>query len=174
MEQPDRMTLGREVPIRRLITGLWQMADQERDGKPFDLDRAAEALLAYARSGFDTFDMADHYGSAEIVAGMVHKAMREAGETPPTILTKWCPPPGPMTAEVVRKGVETALERLQVDCVDVMQFHWWRYESPEYLDAFEHLMRLREEGLTRFPLVRGLRYERTSGPVVAQRSRAAT
>ena len=149
MEQPDRMTLGREVPIRRLITGLWQMADQERDGKPFDLDRAAEALLAYARSGFDTFDMADHYGSAEIVAGMVHKAMREAGETPPTILTKWCPPPGPMTAEVVRKGVETALERLQVDCVDVMQFHWWRYESPEYLDAFEHLMRLREEGLIR-------------------------
>ncbi len=66
---PDRTMLGRDLPIRRLITGLWQMADQERDGKPFDLDAAAEALLAYARAGFDTFDMADHYGSAEIVAG---------------------------------------------------------------------------------------------------------
>ncbi|MFV2054720.1 aldo/keto reductase [Aliiroseovarius sp. YM-037] len=147
--EPHRATLGRGVPIRRLITGLWQMADQERDGKPFDLDGAAEALLAYARAGFDTFDMADHYGSAEIVAGMVHKAMREAGEVPPTILTKWCPPPGDMTADVVRAGVETALERLQVPSVDVMQFHWWRYESPEYLDALEQLMRLREEGLIR-------------------------
>lgn len=29
------------VPIRRLVTGLWQMADQERDGKVFDLDSAA-------------------------------------------------------------------------------------------------------------------------------------
>lgn len=149
MGHPDHTALGRKVQIRRLITGLWQMADQERDGKPFDLDHAADALLEYARAGFDTFDMADHYGSAEIVAGMVHKAMTDAGEAPPTILTKWCPPPGPMTADVVRKGVETALERLQVDCVDVMQFHWWQYQSPEYLDAFEHLMRLREEGLIR-------------------------
>ncbi|MGB3407588.1 MAG: aldo/keto reductase [Jannaschia sp.] len=149
MGHPDRTKLGRDVPIRRLITGLWQMADQERDGKAYDLDRAAEALRAYARSGFDTFDMADHYGSAEIVAGMVRKAMVAAGEDPPTILTKWCPPPGPMTPDVVRKGIETALERLEVDCVDVMQFHWWRYESPEYLDAFETLMRLRQEGLLR-------------------------
>ena len=148
MDKPDRSTLG-HLPIRRLITGLWQMADQERDGKPFDLDRAAEDLLAYARAGFDTFDMADHYGNAEVVAGMVHKEMRAAGETPPTILTKWCPEPGAMTADVVRKGVETALTRLQVETVDVMQFHWWRYTSPEYLDAMEHMMRLREEGLIR-------------------------
>ena len=148
-QTPDRAKLGRNTPVRRLITGLWQMADQERDGKPFDLDAAAEALRDYARAGFDTFDMADHYGNAEIVAGMVHNAMRLDGETPPTILTKWCPEPGPMTAGVVRRGVETALERLQVPSVDVMQFHWWRYESPEYLDALEHLMRLREEGLIR-------------------------
>ena len=33
--EPDRAMLGRDLPIRRLITGLWQMADQERDGKPF-------------------------------------------------------------------------------------------------------------------------------------------
>lgn len=145
---PTPSTLGR-VPIRRLVTGLWQMADQERDGRSFDLDAAAEALLAYAREGFDTFDMADHYGSAEVVAGMVHKAMRKAGERPPTILTKWCPPPGAMTAGTVRKGVETALERLGAEAVDLMQFHWWRYESPEYLDALEHLARLREEGLIR-------------------------
>lgn len=145
---PSEASIGR-VPVRRLVTGLWQMADQERDGKVFDLDAAAEALVSYARDGFDSFDMADHYGSAEIVAGMAHKAMREAGQTPPTILTKWCPEPGEMDASTVRKGVETALERLDLPVVDVMQFHWWRYESPQYLDALEQLMRLREEGLIR-------------------------
>lgn len=141
-------SIGR-VSVRRLVTGLWQMADQERDGKVFDLDAAAQALVGYARDGFDTFDMADHYGSAEIVAGMAHKAMREAGETPPTILTKWCPAPGEMDADIVRKGVETALRRLDLATIDVMQFHWWRYESHQYIDALEHMMRLREEGLIR-------------------------
>jgi aryl-alcohol dehydrogenase-like predicted oxidoreductase/enamine deaminase RidA (YjgF/YER057c/UK114 family) len=142
-----KQTQVRGVPIRRLITGLWQMADQERDGKAFDLDHAAEALVAYARAGFDTFDMADHYGSAEIVAGMAHKFMSQAGEKPPTILTKWCPAPGPMDAGTVRQGVETALERLSMDKIDIMQFHWWRYEDARYLDALHELAHLRQEGL---------------------------
>ena len=140
--------LGR-VTIRRVVTGLWQMADQQRDGKPFDLDRAAEALVQYARDGFDTFDMADHYGSAEVVAGMAHRALTASGAPAPTILTKWCPPPGPMDAGTVRRGVEERLERLGLDCVDLLQFHWWRYTSPEYLDALDQMMRLREEGLIR-------------------------
>ncbi|MFN3171798.1 MAG: aldo/keto reductase [Hyphomicrobiales bacterium] len=145
---PSDPSIG-SVPVRRLVTGLWQMADQERDGKVFDLDASAQALVDYARDGFDTFDMADHYGSAEIVAGMAHKVMRDAGERPPTILTKWCPAPGEMDAETVRKGVETALRRLDLPTIDVMQFHWWCYESHQYIDALEHMMRLREEGLIR-------------------------
>lgn len=130
-----------------MLTGLWQVADIEKDGDAIDPDTGADWLAAYVERGFDTFDMADHYGSAEIVAGMVLKAMREAGERPPTILTKWCPGPGPMDPGTVRRGVEAALERLATASVDVMQFHWWRYESPEYIDALSHMMRLREEGL---------------------------
>jgi aryl-alcohol dehydrogenase-like predicted oxidoreductase/enamine deaminase RidA (YjgF/YER057c/UK114 family) len=146
-DAPEATELRPGLRLRPIVTGLWQMADQERDGRPFDLDRAAEALVAYARDGFDSFDMADHYGSAEIVAGMAARALRAEGAPAPTILTKWCPAPGEMSEGVVRRGVETALERLGLDRVDVMQFHWWRYESPEYLDALTHLMRLREEGL---------------------------
>ena len=149
MQRPPQTSLGKTLKMRRLVQGLWQMADQERDGRSLDLDAAAEALLAYARAGFDTFDMADHYGSAEIVAGMVHKAMRDAGETPPTILTKWCPAPGPMEAGTVRAGVERALNRLGVECIDLMQFHWWRYEDQAYLEALSHLDALRQEGLIR-------------------------
>ncbi|MEM8916601.1 MAG: aldo/keto reductase, partial [Pseudomonadota bacterium] len=135
------------LQLRRMVTGLWQMADQERDGKPYDLDRAAEALAEYARAGFDTFDMADHYGSAEIVAGKAHRLLSAAGETPPTILTKWCPEPGPMDAGTVRRGVEERLQRLGLNRVDLLQFHWWRYEDGRYLDALREMDRLREEGL---------------------------
>ena len=38
-------------------------------GRPLDPEAASSAMLDYARAGFDTFDMADHYGSAEIIAG---------------------------------------------------------------------------------------------------------
>ena len=52
-----------------MICGLWQVADLEKDGAAIDPDRGADALEAYVRDGFDTFDMADHYGSAELIAG---------------------------------------------------------------------------------------------------------
>ena len=58
---------------------------------------------------------------------MVQKAMLEAVESPPKILIKWCPESKKMSADVVRKGMETALDRLQLNTIDVMQFHWWRY-----------------------------------------------
>ena len=61
--------------------------------------------------------------------------------------TKWCPPPGPMTAAVVREGVQRALDRLRVERIDLMQFHWWSFEHPAYLDAMAELARLRDEGL---------------------------
>jgi aryl-alcohol dehydrogenase-like predicted oxidoreductase len=47
-----------------------------------------------------------------------------------------------------------------VDCVDLVQFHWWRYEARNYLEALEELFLLKEEGLirevgiTNFDLVR--------------------
>ena len=52
-EALPKTSLGGVAEVRRVIVGLWQMADQERDGKPFDLDRAADVLEDYARSGFD-------------------------------------------------------------------------------------------------------------------------
>jgi aryl-alcohol dehydrogenase-like predicted oxidoreductase/enamine deaminase RidA (YjgF/YER057c/UK114 family) len=50
---------------------------------------------------------------------------------------------------VVREGVERSLERLGVDTIDLMQFHWWSFEHPAYLDALGELARLREAGLIR-------------------------
>ena len=140
--RPERRELAAGLEISRVVTGLWQVADMEREAGPLDPERGADALAEYAAAGFDTFDMADHYGSAELIAGR----LLARGGPRPTVLTKWCPTPGPMTAEAVRAGVARSLDRLGVDRIDLLQFHWWTFEHPGYLDAMRGLRRLREEG----------------------------
>ncbi|WP_299870189.1 aldo/keto reductase [uncultured Hoeflea sp.] len=142
---PDRTLLAPNLSISRILTGLWQVADQERDRGSLETARAAEALSGYAQAGFDTFDMADHYGSAELIAGDM--LSRWEGSPRPLAFTKWCPEPGPMTAEVVRAGVQERLDRLGVERVDLLQFHWWSFEHPAWLDALHEMTKLRDEGL---------------------------
>lgn len=142
----DRIDIADGLNISRALTGLWQVADMERGGDTLDPDKAAAALADYVRDGFTTFDMADHYGSAEIIAGRLIAAHGPEGVRPQAI-TKWCPPPGPITADVVRDGVQERLDRLGVDCIDLLQFHWWSFEHPAWLDALHEMNRLRDEGL---------------------------
>jgi aryl-alcohol dehydrogenase-like predicted oxidoreductase/enamine deaminase RidA (YjgF/YER057c/UK114 family) len=141
--RPPRTELAPGLEVPRVLTGLWQVADMERAGTPLDPDGAAAALGEYADAGFDAFDMADHYGSAELLVG---RYLARAGRARARVFTKWCPLPGPMTEETVRAGVQQRLERLGVTCVDLLQFHWWQYRHPGYLDAMLELDRLRREG----------------------------
>jgi aryl-alcohol dehydrogenase-like predicted oxidoreductase/enamine deaminase RidA (YjgF/YER057c/UK114 family) len=142
---PERTEVA-GLSISRLLVGLWQVADLEKDGRALDREAAANALAGYARAGFDTFDMADHYGSAELITGRMLAQWQGPGPRP-LAFTKWCPEPGPMTADVVRRGVEQRLERLGVERVDLLQFHWWTFEHPGWLDALHALADLREKGL---------------------------
>src|SRR6202035_5047479 len=57
---PERCLLAPGLEISRIVTGLWQIADMERDGTTLDPEVGAAALAEYAASGFDSFDMADH------------------------------------------------------------------------------------------------------------------
>jgi aryl-alcohol dehydrogenase-like predicted oxidoreductase/enamine deaminase RidA (YjgF/YER057c/UK114 family) len=140
---PERITLPCGLEIPRIVTGLWQVADMERDGRTLDTTNAAQELAAYARAGFDAFDMADHYGSAELITGRFLAQHRTPGAR---AFTKWCPEPGAMTAEVVRAGVGERRQRLGVERIDLLQFHWWDYRHPAYLDACEELVALQREG----------------------------
>lgn len=149
---PDRYALAPDLEISRIVTGLWQVADMERGGTLLDPQVASDNLLDYARAGFDTFDMADHYGSAEVITGRMLSRVRageQAGSNRPVAFTKWCPTPGPMTIDVVRDGVKRSLDRMQLDCIDLMQFHWWSFEHLAWLDALKCLAELRDEGLIR-------------------------
>jgi len=66
----ERCQLAPDLSISRVLTGLWQIADLERDDNRLDLDATAGEMSPYVEAGFTTFDMADHYGSAEDLAGI--------------------------------------------------------------------------------------------------------
>jgi aryl-alcohol dehydrogenase-like predicted oxidoreductase/enamine deaminase RidA (YjgF/YER057c/UK114 family) len=147
--RPDRIKLAPDLEISRLLSGLWQIADMEKDGRTLDSAALAREMKAYAEAGFDTFDMADHYGSAEIIAGHFHDLHRagEVNAARPVLCTKWCPTPGPMTRDAVRAAVDRARERLRVEKIDLLQFHWWMFQHPAYIDALKELTLLKQEGL---------------------------
>ena len=137
--------LAPDLRISRVITGLWQIADMERDGRSVDLDSAARSMQAYIDAGLTTFDMADHYGSSEEIAGRFSKS-GAAGDNL-QLLTKWVPQPGGADRATVRAAVHRALDRLQADKLQLLQYHAWNYADPSYLDDLAYLKELQEEGL---------------------------
>ncbi len=140
MIRPPRTLLAPGLESSRIVTGLWQVADQERDGRSLDYAAAAATLAEYAEAGFDSFDMADHYGGAEDIAGLFR---RQGGQA--AIFTKWVPTPGPMTRDEVREGVGRSLERLG-GAPELMQFHWWTFRHPAWLDALKEMAAMRAAG----------------------------
>lgn len=141
----ERIALAPGLEVSRVITGLWQVADMERDGRVLDLDRTAAAMQPYVDAGLTGFDMADHYGSAEDVAGRYRASQsRDRGER---FFTKWVPKPGPVTRDQVRAAITRSLTRLRTDRLDLLQFHAWTWADPGWLDAMFYLQELREEGL---------------------------
>jgi aryl-alcohol dehydrogenase-like predicted oxidoreductase/enamine deaminase RidA (YjgF/YER057c/UK114 family) len=141
----ERAALAPDLSISRVLTGLWQVADMERDGRALDPDAAASALRPYVDAGLTSFDMADHYGSAEIVAGRVRDSLGGAARV--QLFTKWVPKPGPLSFADARAAVERSLERLRADRLDLLQFHAWSYADPSWIDGLLHLQTLRSEGL---------------------------
>ncbi len=143
----ERCALAANLNISRVLNGLWQIADLEREGRAFDRENAARAMARYVEAGFTTFDMADHYGSAEDCAGIFKQ--RYEREHRAQFLTKWVPKPGASTRAEVRAAVQRSLARMKSERIDLLQFHAWNYADPAWLDCLFWLQELKAEGLIR-------------------------
>jgi aryl-alcohol dehydrogenase-like predicted oxidoreductase/enamine deaminase RidA (YjgF/YER057c/UK114 family) len=148
-----RRRLSSTLVISRMVTGLWQVADLEREGGAgLDVELAVRDLTLYREAGLCTFDMADHYGSAEVLAGRVACACAPGAVQ---CLTKWVPLPGRehATAATVDAAVATALSRLGSTAIDLLQLHTWEYTDGAWLDQLELLAKhpnVRNVGLCNF------------------------
>jgi aryl-alcohol dehydrogenase-like predicted oxidoreductase/enamine deaminase RidA (YjgF/YER057c/UK114 family) len=145
MAKVETIELAPGLIISRVLNGLWQIADQERDGNKLDPEQTALLMGPFVENGFTTFDMADHYGSAELIAGSF-SAKHPLGSQS-QMLTKWVPPPGQLNRQIVREAVQRAMQRLQTEQIDLLQFHAWHYPDASWLDTLFWLDELRKEGL---------------------------
>lgn len=139
-----------DLRITRILNGMWQVSGAHG---AIDPQAAVNAMFAYHDAGCTTWDLADHYGPAEnFIRAFRQRMAAERGEAALESIhafTKWVPRPGPMSRQIVENAVATSLERMGVETLDLLQFHWWDYENPAYLDALSHLTDLQQQGKIR-------------------------
>ncbi|MFQ5969185.1 MAG: aldo/keto reductase [Nitrososphaerales archaeon] len=152
MNLPDASTLQftSDLRICRILNGMWQVSGAHG---PIDPKKAISSMFTYLDAGFTTWDLADHYGPAEDFIGeFKHQIASSRGVEALSNLqafTKWVPPPGRMTRPLVEENIALSLRRMNVETLDLLQFHWWDYRDTNYLDALNYLSQLREEGKIR-------------------------
>jgi aryl-alcohol dehydrogenase-like predicted oxidoreductase len=143
----SRLQLTPDLDICRILNGMWQVSGAHGS---IDPQRAVESMFDHVDAGFTTFDLADHYGPAEDFIGEFRRrlAQRRGRDALARVqaFTKWVPMPSAMTRAAVQSAVDRSLHRMNVDALDLIQFHWWDYGDDRYLDALRHMADLQREG----------------------------
>jgi aryl-alcohol dehydrogenase-like predicted oxidoreductase len=142
--------LAPDLTICRIVNGMWQVAG----GHGYiEHELAIADMIRYHDAGFTSWDLADIYGPAEDFIGefrrrlLTTKGKEVLDKT--QALTKWVPQPGRITRSMVKESIERSLRRMNINTLDLLQFHWWDYNNPYYMDALKYLSGLREEGRIR-------------------------
>ena len=137
----EKTTLAKDLEICRILNGMWQVAGAHGQ---IDSESAISDMRKYHEAGFTTWDLADIYGPAESLIGEFRRKVGKKEKF--QALTKFVPNPGPMSNSIVTHYIEQSLKKMDTDCIDLLQFHWWDYNDTSYLDALHHLSKLQNEG----------------------------
>lgn len=139
--------------ISRVIRGGWQLAGGHG---AVDREQAVDSLVAAFDAGIWTFDCADIYTGVEELIGKARaKLANERGSEVAArmkVHTKLVPDLemlSKISREYISGIVEKSLNRLGVERLDMVQYHWWDDTIPGYLDAALWLEELRKEGKIR-------------------------
>ncbi|KAL4749404.1 hypothetical protein BDW72DRAFT_214079 [Aspergillus terricola var. indicus] len=132
----ETFTLDGKVQLPRIFTGLWQLSSPAWGSA--SRAKMLEQFSSYVSRGFTAFDMADHYGDAEIIFGRYRSSSAYADSM--FAATKYCVfHPMTVSGEAVRANVSERCRRLNTDRIDLLQFHWQFYEDNQYITALQHL-----------------------------------
>jgi aryl-alcohol dehydrogenase-like predicted oxidoreductase len=137
-----------ELP--RLFSGLWQLSSPSWGSA--SQSQMMTQFMEYISNGFTAFDMADHYGDAEVIFGQMRSSLSDTE----TVFgaTKYCIfHQTTINAEVVRANITERCQRMSAEHIDLLQFHWQDYDDHQYIDALRFLQRderVRQLGLCNF------------------------
>lgn len=143
----NRFQLTQDTSICRILNGMWQVSGAHGRINP---EKAIANMFDYFDAGYTTWDLADHYGPAEDFIGEFRRQLianrGEAALENFHAFTKWVPRPSKMTKAIVEENINISRRRMDVECLDLLQFHWWQYQDSGYLDALKYLTELQQEG----------------------------
>ncbi|MFN3548256.1 MAG: aldo/keto reductase [Mesorhizobium sp.] len=136
--------------ISRIIRGGWQMAGGHGS---IDAATAIEDMVAFADGGIVTFDCADIYTGVEDLIGqfrMRYRDLRGAEALRAVHVHTKCVPDLDLLPRIRKSDIEAiidqSLRRLRIERLDLVQFHWWDYDAPKWLEVAGWLAELRQAG----------------------------
>jgi aryl-alcohol dehydrogenase-like predicted oxidoreductase len=146
----QRIRLAPDYEISRVIRGGWQLASDH--GRLVSDDPVAD-MVAFADAGITTFDCADIYTGVEELIGRFRLRYRDLRGTEALgrikVHTKFVPDLEVLpriTRAYVEGVIDQSLRRLHMERLDLVQFHWWDYDQPRWLETALWLEELRRAG----------------------------
>jgi aryl-alcohol dehydrogenase-like predicted oxidoreductase len=143
--QTVELAPGYRIP--RIIRGGWQLSG---DHGAVDRERALSEMATFVAAGLNTVDGADIYTGVEAMYGEFNARRMAQGLPRLQVHTKFVPDYGDLArvdAAYVRRIITRSLQRLRLERLDLVQFHWWDYNIPRWAEAAQALVALRQEGL---------------------------
>jgi aryl-alcohol dehydrogenase-like predicted oxidoreductase len=144
-----RTNLAPNYSISCVLKGHWQLSEGHLLQGSTDARQAIDDMDAFVQAGITTFDVADIYTGAEELIGIYRKARPERDIQ---IHTKYVPDKGNLNEtsfEDAEAIIDRSLKRLNVDILDLVQYHWWDYTVPRYVEVAHYLRDLQAKGKIR-------------------------
>jgi len=119
-----------EVP--RMFAGLWQFSSPA-------WGTASRAQInadfrKHVDAGFTAYDMADHYGDAEVTFGQFRSSQPDSSEI--YCATKLCVFGSvEVSPEFIDSNVSQRAANIEADSIELLQFHWQDYDDHQYVQA---------------------------------------
>jgi len=140
-----RYTLSNGYSLSRIIKGGWHLAG---DHGAIDPQQAIKDMALFVDAGITTFDCADIYTGVEQLIGDFRRAYPVLAPQI-QVHTKFVPDLSDLQSvdrRYVENIIDRSLQRLAVKQLDLVQFHWWDYNTPRYVETALELDRLRRAG----------------------------
>ena len=151
----ERFELAKDYTINRVINGCWQLSEGHSLETKLDMKDVMKAFYMLSEKGFTTFDCADIYTGTEEFLGEFLTELKTGSTLSPhdiQVHTKYVPDIN-LLREVdysyTEKIIDRSLKRQKRDVLDLVQFHWWDYNVPGYVETAGDLLKLKEKGKIR-------------------------
>jgi aryl-alcohol dehydrogenase-like predicted oxidoreductase len=140
-----RYALRDGYSISRIVKGGWHLAGDHGDVEP---SQAIRDMAAFVEAGITTFDCADIYTGVEQLIGDFRRSYPSLAPQV-QVHTKFVPDLSDLHGvdrRYVENIIDRSLQRLGLERLDLVQFHWWDFEVPRYVETALELERLRQAG----------------------------